>query len=131
MCSGVRLRRCAMRTVAGECGDESEAATCFNGAWTWGVHVLVARSARSGRALSESARLTTSLIGTVMPYDERGHVCVWCMVLCIVLRVVSQAVGALVISLSVMVGRFWARKKSILTTQTFLSLFGLSSRATA
>ena len=76
-----------MRTVAGECGDESEAATCFKGAWTRGVHVLVARSARSGRALSESARLTTSLIGTVMPYDERGHVCVWCMVLCIVLRV--------------------------------------------
>ena len=76
-----------MRTVAGECGDESKAATCFKGALTRGVHVLIARSARSGRALSESARLTTSLIGTVMPYDERGHVCVWCMVLYIVLRV--------------------------------------------
>ena len=55
------MRRCAMRTVAGECRDESEAATCFKGAWTWGVHVLVARSARSGRALSESARPMTSL----------------------------------------------------------------------
>ena len=76
-----------MRAVAGECGDESRATACFKGAWTWGVHVLVARSARSGRASSESARLTTSLIGTVMPYDENGHVCVRCMVLCIVLRV--------------------------------------------
>ena len=76
-----------MRTVAGERGDKSKAVTCSKGAWTRGVHVLVARSARSGRALSESARLTTSLIGTVMPYDERGHVCVRCMVLCIVLRV--------------------------------------------
>ena len=87
MCSGVCLRRCAMRAVAGECGGESRAAACFKGAWTWGVHVLVARSARSGRASSESARVTTSLIGTVMPYDEKGHVCVRCMVLCIVLRV--------------------------------------------
>ena len=49
------MRRCAMRAVAGECGDESRAAACFKGAWRWGVHVLVARSARSGRALSESA----------------------------------------------------------------------------
>ena len=29
----------------------------------------------------------TSLIGTVMPYAERGHVCVRCMVLCVDLRV--------------------------------------------
>ena len=44
-----------MRTVAGECGDESEAAACFKGARRLGVHVVVARSARSGRLLSESA----------------------------------------------------------------------------
>ena len=87
MGSGVCLRRCAMRTVAGEFGDESRAARRFNGARARAVHVLVARSARSGRALSESARPMTSLIGTVMPYDERGHVCVRCMVLCVALRV--------------------------------------------
>ena len=62
------MRRCAMRTVAGECGDESSAETCFVGARTRVVHALVARSACSGRALSESARPVTSLIGTVMPY---------------------------------------------------------------
>ena len=128
MCSGVRLRRCAMRTAAGECGDESTAARRFNGARTQVMHVLVARSARSGRALSESARPTTSLIGTVMPYAERGHVCVRCMNS--VLLCVSQAVGALAISLATMVGHFWARKKSILSTQTFLSLFRLSGGAT-
>ena len=72
---------------------EAKVAACFNGVPTRAVHVLLARSARSGRALSESARLITSLIGTVMPYDEIGHVCVWCMVLCIVLRV--PGVGAL------------------------------------
>ena len=90
MCSGVCLRRCAMRTVAGEYGDESEAATCFKGAWTRGVHVLVARSARSGRAWSESARTMTSLIGTAMPYAERGHVCVRCMVLYVPLCVLGD-----------------------------------------
>ena len=68
-----------MRTVAGECGDESSAETCFVGARTRVVHVLVARSACSGRALSESARPVTSLIGTVMLYDERGRVCVACV----------------------------------------------------
>jgi len=73
------LRRCAMRTAAGECGDESSAETCFVGAWTRVAHVLVARSACSGRALSESARPVTSLIGTVMLYDERGRVCVACV----------------------------------------------------
>ena len=41
---------CSMRTVAGECGDVSRAARRFNGARTRTVHVLVARSARSGGA---------------------------------------------------------------------------------
>ena len=68
-----------MRAVDGEFGDEVKAATCFNGAWARAVHVVVARSACSGRALSESARSVTSLIGTVMPYDERGRVCVACV----------------------------------------------------
>ena len=52
---------------------------------------------------------------------------VWyCVLLC-----VSQAVSALAISLAVMVGHFRARKKSILTTQTFLSFFGPSAGANA
>ena len=62
------MRRWAMKTVPGECGDESRAATCFVGARIRAVHVLFARSACSGRALSERAYLVTSLIGTVMPY---------------------------------------------------------------
>ena len=51
---------------------------------------------------------------------------VWyCVLFC-----VSQAVGALDISLAVMAGHFRARKKSILTTQTFLDVFGPSAGAT-
>ena len=48
-----------------------------------------------------------------------------------VLLCVSQAVGALAISLATMLGHFRARKKSILSTQTFLSLFGGPSAAGA
>ena len=43
---------------------------------------------------------------------------------------VSLVVGLLVGVLVAMVGYLGGREKSILTTQTFLSLFGLSSRAT-
>ena len=60
-------------------GDEVMAATWFNGAWARGVHVVVARIACSGHALGESARSVTSLSVTVMPYDERGRVCVACV----------------------------------------------------
>ena len=55
--------------------------TLHIGAWTQAVYVLVATSAHSSRALSESACPTTSLIDTVMPYDERGRVCVACVAL--------------------------------------------------
>ena len=79
MGSGVCLRRCAMRTVAGECGDESRSATCFKGAQTRDMHVLVARSACSGCALSAWVERKRSPDRT----DERGHVCVQCMVLCV------------------------------------------------
>ena len=51
--SGVCFRRCAMRAVDGEFGDEVKAAACFNGVPTRAVHVVLARSACSGRALSE------------------------------------------------------------------------------
>ena len=64
----------------------------------------------------------TSLSGTVsrMLREVMFASGVWyCVLLC-----VSQAVGALDISLAVMVGHFRARKKSILSTQTFLSFFG-------
>ena len=81
------MRRCAMRTAAGECGDESRAARRFNGARTRAVHVLVARSARSGRALSESASTDDLSQRYGQPYAQRGHVCVRCMVLCVALCV--------------------------------------------
>ena len=64
----------------------------------------------------------TSLSGTVsrMLREVMFASGVWyCVLLC-----VSQAVSALAISLAVMVGHFTARKKSILTTQTFLDVFG-------
>ena len=70
----------------------------------------------------------TSLSGTVsrMLREVMFASGVWyCVLFC-----VSQAVGALDISLAVMVGHFRARKKSILSTQTFLSLFGPSAGAT-
>ena len=72
--------------------------------------------------------MMTSLSGTVsrMLREVMFASGVWyCVLLC-----VSQAVGALDISLAVMVGHFRARKKSILTTQTFLDVFGPSAGAT-
>ena len=113
-----------MRAVAGEFGDEVKAAACFNGVPTRAVHVVLARSACSRRALSESASTDDLSQRYGQPYAQRGHVCVWCMVLCIILRV-PQAVGSLDVLLVVMVGHFRARKKSILSTQTFLSLLNL------
>ena len=111
-----------MRTAAGEGGDESAAARRFNGARTRAVHVLVARSARSGRAWSESARPMTSLIGTAMPYAERGHVCVRCMVLCVPLCVLG---GQCVSYITYRDGRpVPGPKKSILSTQTFFRFLG-------
>ena len=96
------------------------------------MHVVLARSACSGRALSESASTDDLSQRYGQPYAQRGHVLVmfasgvwYCVLLC-----VSQAVSALAISLAVMVGHFRARKKSILTTQTFLSFFGPSASAT-
>ena len=68
-----------MDACAGECDLESEHAACLGGAPGPGMHVLHARSAREARALSESASLVTSLNGTVMPYAERGRVCVACV----------------------------------------------------
>ena len=72
--------------------------------------------------------MLTSLSGTVsrMLREVMFASGVW---YCVALRV-SQAVGALDISLGVMVGHFRARTKSILSTQTFLSLFRQSARAT-
>ena len=87
MGSGVCFRRCAMRAVAGEFGDEAKAAACFNGVPTRAVHVVLARSACSGRALSESASTDDLSQRYGQPYAQRGHVCVRCMVLCVALRV--------------------------------------------
>ena len=44
-----------MRTVTGEFGVESRAATCFKGVRKRAVHVVLAKSACSVCALSESA----------------------------------------------------------------------------
>ena len=87
MGSGECFRRRAMRTVAGEFGVESRAATCFKGVRTRAVHVVLARSACSGRALSESVSNDDLSERYGQPYAQRGHVCVRCMVLCIALRV--------------------------------------------
>ena len=87
MGSGVCFRRCAMRAVDGEFGDEVKAAACFNGVPTRAVHVVLARSACSGRALSESASTDDLSERYGQPYAQRGHVCVRCMVLCVALRV--------------------------------------------
>ena len=76
-----------MRTVAGEFGIESRAAACFKSARTRDVHVVLARSACGGRALSESASTDDLSQRYGQPYAQRGHVCVWCMVLCVALRV--------------------------------------------
>ena len=124
MGSGVCFRRRAMRTVAGEFGVESQATACFKGVRTRAVHVLLARSACKGRALSESVSTDDLSQRYGQPYARMLKEVmfasgVWyCVLLC-----VSQAVNALAISLAVMVGHFRARKKSILTTQTFLSFF--------
>ena len=87
MGSGVCSRRCAMRAVAGEFGIESRASACFNGVRTRAMHVVLARSACSGRALSESASTDDLSQRYGQPYAQRGHVCVRCMVLCVALRV--------------------------------------------
>ena len=65
-----------MRTVAGEFGVESQATACFKGARTRAVHVLLARSACKGRALSESASSDDLSERYGQPYAQRGHVCV-------------------------------------------------------
>ena len=87
MCSGVCSRRCAMRAVAGEFGDETKAAACFKGARRRASDVVLARSACKGRALRESASTDDLSERYGQPYAERGHACVWCVVLCVALRV--------------------------------------------
>ena len=45
---------------------------------------LTSQACARRRARLRSLRSSDDLlIGTVMPYDERGHVCVWCMVYCV------------------------------------------------
>ena len=69
-----------MESCAGECDFESMCAACLGGALGPGMHGLLARSASEARALSSIAsRLLTSLNVTVMPYAERGRVCVACV----------------------------------------------------
>ena len=81
-----------MDACAGECDLESMCAACLGGAPGPGMHVLHARSAREARALSESASLVTSLNGTVMPYAERGRVCVACVAIRLSGRAVNRTV---------------------------------------
>ena len=87
MCSGVCSRRCAKQTGAGECSDELVAAACFKGAQRRGVGVLLAGSTCDGRVLPESVSNDDLSQRYGQPYAERGHACVWCVVLCVALRV--------------------------------------------
>ena len=68
-----------MEACDGEYDFESKCAACLDGAPGPDMHAVSARSASAARALSESASLVTSLNGTVMPYAERGRVCVACV----------------------------------------------------
>ena len=78
-----------MRAVAGEFGDETKAAACFKGARRRASDVVIARSACKGRALRESASTDDLSERYGQPYAERGHVCVSCVVLCVVVRVAA------------------------------------------
>ena len=44
--------------------------------WAWALHVLCARTVREGRALSENGSIADLSEHTVMPYAERGWICV-------------------------------------------------------
>ena len=60
----------------GEFDDESTAAACFNGVRWCAMHVLCAGSASERCMLSESAASACLSQHTVMPYAERGWICV-------------------------------------------------------
>ena len=68
-----------MESCAGECDLESMHAACSGGAPGPGMLGLHARSAIEARALSESVSLVDLSQRTVMPYAERGRVCVACV----------------------------------------------------
>ena len=65
-----------MEACAGVCEFESTCAACLGGAPGPGMHGLHARSAIEARALSESVSLVDLSQRTVMPYAERGWICV-------------------------------------------------------
>ena len=67
-----------MEACAGVCEFESTCAACLGGAPGPGMHGLHSRSAIEARALSESVSLVDLSQRTVMPYAERGRVCVAC-----------------------------------------------------
>ena len=93
MCS----RRCAKQTGAGEFGDELVAAACFKGALRRGVGVLLAGSTCDGRASPESVPIDDLSQRYGQPYAERGHICVSCVVLCVVVRVAAGQLVARII----------------------------------
>ena len=86
-----------MQTGVGECGDESRAARCFKGARRRGAGVVLAGSACKGRALRESVSMDDLSQRYGQPYAERGHVCVSCVVLCVVVRVAAGQLVARII----------------------------------
>ena len=97
MCSGVCSRRCAKQTGAGEFGDELVAAACFKGARRWGAGVVLAGSACGGCVLRASVPIDDLSQRYGQPYAERGHVCVSCVVLCVVVRVAAGQLVARII----------------------------------
>ena len=86
-----------MQTGVGQCGDESRAARCFKGARRRGVDVVLAGSTCKGRALRESVPIDDLSQRYGQPYAERGHICVSCVVLCVVVRVAAGQLVARII----------------------------------
>ena len=65
-----------MLLAAGEYGFDWKAEAGWNGVLAWALHVVCARTAREGHALSESGSIADLSEHTVMPYAERGWICV-------------------------------------------------------
>ena len=92
--AGVRSRQVQ---AAGECSDESAAATRLMGARRRGPGVVLAGSSCDGRVLPESVSNDDLSQRYGQPYAERGHVCVSCVALCVVVRVAAGQLVARII----------------------------------
>ena len=107
------------------------AAACFKGALRRGVGVLLAESTCDGRVLPESVSSNDLSQRYGQPYAERGHICVSCVVMCVVVRVAAgQLVAASSVVMAGTMGCSAVKFLAILGSRNIFSLFGLSSAAT-